>query len=204
MLHERARGTCSNPIGFSRHQRAAEEMWKQIQCGSAKAQHCSSMGWWTLVWRAALRAWAPFVVDVVKATHCAAFMQRAPTAAPLADHSLWVRRVWSEAAAAAAMEPGSTSGNGQTLRLAALYRPASRRALGIIGRFGRSTRCFDSVARWAVVAPRWLRWLPRALLASSGQRSTSFLCLAGTGRSVSIGSISGAARMRGLALGGTI
>ena len=145
MLHGRARGTCSNPIGFSRHQRAAEEMWKQIQCGSAKAQHCSSMGWWTLVWRAALRAWAPFVVDVVKATHCAAFMQRAPTAAPLADHSLWVRRVWSEAAAAAAMEPGSTSGNGQTLRLAALYRPASRRALGIIGRFGRSTRCFDSV-----------------------------------------------------------
>ena len=145
MLHGRARGTCSNPIGFSTHQRAAEEMWKQIQCGSAKAQHCSSMGWWTLVWRAALRAWAPFVVDVVKATHCAAFMQRAPTAAPLADHSLCVRRVWSEAAAAAAMEPGSTSGHGQTLRLAALYRPASRRALGIIGRFGRSTRCFDSV-----------------------------------------------------------
>ena len=103
------------------------------------------MGWYTLIWRAALRAWAPFVVDVVKATHCAAFMQRAPTAAPLADHSLCVRRVWSEAAAAAAMEPGSTSGNGQTLRLAALYRPASRRALGIIGRFGRSTRCFDSV-----------------------------------------------------------
>ena len=36
--------------------------------------------------------------------------------------------------------------------------------------------------RWALVAPRWLRWLPRALHGSPGQQSTGSLRLAGTGR----------------------
>ena len=106
---------------------------------------CSSMGWYTLIWRAALRAWAPFIVDVVEAARCAAIVYWTPTVTPLGGHSLCVRLVWSEASAAAAVEPGSTSKHGQTLRFAALHRPASRATICRIGNSGRRARCMDSV-----------------------------------------------------------
>ena len=55
--------------------------------------------------------------------------------------------------------------------------------------------------RWNVVAPRWLQWLARALLASPGRRSTGYLRRAGTGRSGPMPPLYRLARMRGIVLG---
>ena len=51
------------------------------------------MGWSRVAWQAVLRAWAPFIVDVVEAAQERAFVQRAPTIAPLSQHVMCVRRV---------------------------------------------------------------------------------------------------------------
>ena len=77
------------------------------------------------------------------------------------------------------MEPGSTSGHGHALQLAALYRPGPRGALGIIGRFRELTRCLDSVGllvasvyRGGYLVLLWpLRPVKHELFASGGDRA---------------------------------
>jgi len=74
-------------------------MWKQNQCHGAKAEALPVNGLeQSGAWPAVLRAWAPFMVDAFEATQEPAF-----------------------AAAAAALEPGSMSGHGKALQLAALH-----------------------------------------------------------------------------------
>ena len=56
-------------------------------------RRCPSMGWSRVAWQAVQRAWAPFIVDAFEATQERAFVHRTPTAAPLSQHVLCVRRV---------------------------------------------------------------------------------------------------------------
>ena len=113
-----------------------------------RRRRCPSMGWCTVTWPAVLRAWAPFMVDAFEATQERAFVHRTPTVAPLAlnlccvcaacDRRRRLLLLWTQDRRV------DTARRCGSLLYTGLHG-TSCGALGTIGRFGRSTRCLDSV-----------------------------------------------------------